>query len=66
MRKQNNYEMMDNIRIYISADEDVTAAVDSYRDYIMKETLAVSIEVKDELDEVDLNGHKTGLTVERI
>ena len=66
MRKKNDYEMMDKIRIYLSADEDVAAAVESYRDYIMKETLAESIETKDGLDEEDLNGHKTGLAVERI
>ena len=66
MRKKNDYEMMDKIRIYLSADEDVAAAVESYRDYIMKETLAESIETKDGLDEEDLNGHKTGLAVECI
>ena len=35
-------------------------------EYIMKETLAESIENKEGLEEVDLNGHKTGLAVERI
>ena len=44
MRKQKDYEMMDNIRIMIDADEDVKAAVEEYRYYIMKETLAVSIQ----------------------
>lgn len=37
-----------------------------YREYIMKETLAESIENKEGLEEVELNGHKTGLAVERI
>lgn len=66
MRKQNDYEMMDKIHIYLSADDDVAKAVEDYREYIMKETLAESIENKEGLDEVDLNGHKTGLAVERI
>lgn len=66
MRKQNDYEMMDKIHIYLSADDDVAKAVEDYREYIMKETLAESIENKEGLEEVDLNGHKTGLAVERI
>ena len=66
MRKQNDYEMMDNIRIFVDADEDVKAAIETHKDYIMKETLAVSIEEKAGLDTVNLNGHKTGLDVERV
>ena len=66
MRKQKNYEMMDNIHIYLSADKEVKSAVESHRAYIMKETLAKSIETRDGLEEVDLNGHKTGLALERI
>ncbi len=41
LRKQNDYEMMDNIKIYVEADDEVKAAVESYKDYIMNETLAV-------------------------
>ena len=66
MRKQEDYEMMDNIKIFVDADEDVQKAVDAFEDYIKKETLAVAIEKKDGLSEFDLNGHKTGIGVERI
>ena len=66
MRKQKDYEMMDNIRIMIDADEDVKAAVEEYRDYIMKETLAVSIQEAGDLGSADINGHATGLDVERV
>ena len=70
MRKQNDYEMMDNINIYLDADEDVMAAVEAYKDYIMKETLAVEICSGDasggELAQVNLNGHKSGLALERV
>lgn len=66
MRKQKDYEMMDNIRIMIDADEDVKAAVEEYRDYIMKETLAVSIQEAGGLGSADINGHATGLDVERV
>ena len=66
MRKQNNYEMMDNIRIYIDADDDVKAAVEAHREYIMNETLAVCIEYRAWESMSDLNGHKTGIDVERV
>ncbi len=66
MRKQADFEMMDNIKIFVDADDDVKAAIDVYGDYIRKETLAVSIEERDGLEMYDLNGHKTGIGVERI
>ena len=70
MRKQNDYEMMDNIKIFIDADDDVKGAIEAYKDYIMKETLAVEICGGDaaggELAQVNLNGHKSGLALERV
>ena len=66
LRKQNDFEMMDNIKIYLGADADVAAAVEKHRDYICAETLAKEIVVKDGLSEYDINGHKTGIDVERI
>ena len=65
LRKQNDFEMMDNIKILINADEEVAAAVETHKDYIMKETLALEIETAADLKEYDLNGHKTGIDVER-
>ena len=66
LRKQKDYEMMDNIRIYVDADEEVADAIELHKDYIMKETLAVAVESRQGLDTSDLNGHKTGLDVERV
>lgn len=66
MRKQNDYEMMDKIKIYVDADEAVDEAIESHKDYIMKETLATAIENGADLKTFDLNGHKTGLGVERV
>ena len=66
LRKQNDYEMMDNIRISVDADDEVKAAIEEYRDYIMKETLAVSIEQGTDLETSNINGHETGLAVERV
>lgn len=68
MRKANGYEMLDNINIYYDGDEEIEEAVNIYKDYIMKETLALSIEkVADEsIEKLDLNGHSTGIRLERI
>ena len=65
LRKQNDFEMMDNIKILINADEEVAAAVETHKEYIMKETLALEIVAAADLKEYDLNGHKTGIDVER-
>ena len=56
-----------NINIYYNGDEEIESAVDKFEDYIKEETLALKIEEsKDPLEEFDLNGHETGINVERI
>ena len=44
MRKNYNYELTDRINITYSADEDIKLAIDDFKDYIMHETLAKTIE----------------------
>lgn len=66
LRKQHDFEMMDNINIFVEADEDVSMAIKSYEQYIKSETLALSIDKKTDLESYDLNGHKTGIAVERV
>ena len=66
LRKQADFEMMDEIKIYMVADEEISAAVEEAKSFIMDETIAVSIETKEDLPQFDINGHKTGLAVERI
>ena len=66
MRKQNDYEMMDRINIFIEADAEVMGAVSQHEEYIKNETLAQAMEEATELPQVDINGHKTGLRIERI
>ncbi|MBR4410629.1 MAG: class I tRNA ligase family protein, partial [Firmicutes bacterium] len=66
MRKQKDFEMMDNITITIEADDAVKAAVAKHAEYIQKETLAVAIAEAEVAEKFDLNGHKTGIAVERV
>ncbi|AET66430.1 isoleucyl-tRNA synthetase [Desulfosporosinus orientis DSM 765] len=68
MRKNNGYEMMDRINIYFDGDEEIAEAVKLYEDYIKQETLADCIKrIKDDgLEKQNLNGHKTGLKLEKL
>ncbi|SHJ24692.1 Isoleucyl-tRNA synthetase [Dethiosulfatibacter aminovorans DSM 17477] len=68
MRKNNGYEMMDNIEISYNGPAEIDKAVELHKDYIMKETLALKIEAKDGLDcEVqNLNGHDACIELKRI
>ena len=66
MRKQKDFEMMDHIAISVNADDDVKAAVEAHMAYITSETLADELNFVDaELEKYDLNGHKTGIDVEK-
>ncbi len=65
MRKNKAFDMMDRIEIFVSADDAVKKAIDSFGGYIRTETLADNITEKDGLAEFDLNGHKTGIDVEK-
>ncbi|MGI6722632.1 MAG: isoleucine--tRNA ligase [Anaerovoracaceae bacterium] len=66
LRKQNDFEMMDRIEISLEADEEVAAAVEKHRDYIMTETLADEIRTGVAgLDEFKINGHQTGIGVRK-
>lgn len=68
MRKANGYDVLDNINIYYDGDDEIKEAVELYEDYIKTETLAVSINrVKDDsFEKQDLNGHMTGIKLEKV
>lgn len=67
MRKNNGYDMMDNIVIRYNSDDVVANAVKLYEDYIKSETLAREIAaVEAELDRTQLNDREAGIEIERI
>ncbi len=67
MRKNNGYEVLDNINIYYNGSDEIKAAIDEYEDFIKSETLAVTIErVEESLEEQDLNGQMTGIRLQKI
>ena len=66
LRKQADFEMMDEIIISVDADDDIKSAIENSKEFIMRETIAKELEYKSGLDEFDINGHKTGIKVTRI
>ncbi len=66
LRKQADFDMMDKIKIYLEADDEISSAVDAAAEFIKDETIAVGIEKATGLNEFDINGHKTGIKVERV
>jgi len=66
IRKDNGYEIMDHIYLYYDSDELVEESIDTYKEFIMKETLSLDIIKKNDLsDEYDLNGHKTFIELKK-
>jgi len=67
IRKSNGYEMMDNIHIFYNSTEEFTKAVEVHKDYIMKETLALSLTNSNDkiFEEFKLNDHVTNMMLEK-
>jgi isoleucyl-tRNA synthetase len=68
LRKQTGLEMMDNIEIRYDGDDEIADAVEAYRGYIMKETLATTLKrfASSYENDYDLNGHKTGIDIAKV
>lgn len=68
MRKSNDFEMMDNIRIYYNCGDDFESGISCHKEYIMSETLGTDmVKGEDKAYEVhNLNGHDVSLFVEKI
>lgn len=67
LRKTNDYNVVDRIRIFVKGDEAFTKSLKMFKEYIEKETLAHTIEEKESLQETfDLNGHEVYIEIEKI
>jgi len=58
LRKTSGLDIADRITLYYSGDEDVVKALEMFKDYVTKETLATTFELKETEEVIDLNGHK--------
>ncbi len=67
MRKNNGYEVLDNINIYYDGSDEIEEAIKEHEEFIKSETLALTIEraEDDSFEKQDLNGHETGIKLEK-
>lgn len=67
LRKTSGFEVMDNIHIRYAGDDETASALDTWREYVMKETLAETMKRKDRVEgqETELNGHTAQIEVEK-
>ena len=66
LRKEKDYEITDRINIYYDGSENFIDIVKQFNDYIMKETLAKEITIKNNLTTVyDLNGESVKFDIEK-
>ncbi len=67
LRKSNGYEIMDRINIYYTSTDEYADKIDKFKEFIKKETLALSIERKDNIENLtDINEYKVGIKLEKI
>ena len=65
LRKTTGLEIENRIKLYYFGDDRVNKAIETFTDFIKKETLSVDVIKNENLDEsVDLNGHKTLIKIE--
>ena len=66
LRKNNDYNIEDRIKTYYSSNDEFDKAIDSYREFIMKETLSIELVRTDKIDDkFDINGYEVGIKLER-
>ncbi|MEM7654548.1 MAG: isoleucine--tRNA ligase [Bacteroidota bacterium] len=69
LRKNSGFEVTDQIQIEVSKDEAWNAALESFGDYIQKETLGISLQIKEGLTEgeaIEINGTNGFLQLEKV
>ena len=67
MRKEAGYSVSDRVKIAIQSDDEVLAALESYRSYVVNELMADSLESSDvDAEEVELNGHQVKIKVNKV
>ena len=67
LRKSNNFEVTDRIKVYCNATKEYMDNLKDYLDFVKEETLCVEfIPTEDKLDEVDVNDYKVGFKLEKV
>jgi len=64
IRKEMDLNIVDRIDIDYSADDEIMDAINSFKEYIMNETLCVNLNVNDKVNTIiDINGHDVKLEI---
>jgi isoleucyl-tRNA synthetase len=68
MRKEADFEVTQRISVTVDGDEDMRTALESHREYVMSEILALELSfgALEGFQETDLNGHMTRIKVEKM
>ena len=65
MRKEADFEVTQRIALAVACDAELRAALEGHLDYVKNETLATAVTLADGAGDIDLNGHKTSISVEK-
>jgi len=66
LRKEKDFNIVDRITLYYSADAEVVEAIKEFEEFIKNETLAVSLVNAENLDTTyDINGHEVYIDIKR-
>ena len=64
IRKEQDFNIVDRISIEYSSDDEIKEAFEHFKDYIMSETLCVTLSINDNLTNIiDINGHEVKLEI---
>ena len=67
LRKSNNFEVTDRIKVYCNATKEYMDNLKDYLDFVKEETLCVEfIPTQDKLEEVDVNDYKVEFKLEKV
>ena len=67
LRKQADFDVLDKIKVYIQADDEIKSALENDLDYLKTEVIAESVIFDEEVEEkYNINGLDTGIKVQRI
>ncbi len=68
IRKGQNFDVTDNIRVIYECNDEFNAGIEAHKDFIMNETLTKSLEKVDHSDSevFNLNGHDVHIYVEKM
>lgn len=67
IRKSNNFDIVDRIKVYYEANDEYTNRINDYLDMIKDETLAIEFNKENNLtDEYDINDYKVKFKLERL